>query len=192
MINKWLKRSLYFLAAIIAASLLPLAYAQSVDQLYKDAIGAYDRGDVSQAISLYNRLIELQPDFIPFRTNLGVALASVGRYPEAIAQYQEALKRDPNNLVVNLNLALALYKQTEFEKAATALEKLRQEHADNHQALYLLADCYLKLGRNKDVITLLNPVYEISPDDRAVEYALGIALIRSGNIQRGEHVIDKI
>src|SRR4029077_6358619 len=43
-----------------------------------------------------------------------------------------------------------------------------------------------------DVVTLLEPVYRESPDDRAVDYALGTALIRTGEIQQGEEVIDRI
>src|SRR5882672_2856273 len=132
---------------------------QSTEQLYNEANGAYDRGDVSRAISLYEQVVSLRPDSVPARTNLAVALAHEGRYGEAILQYQEALKRDPKNSMVRLNLALAWYKQGEFEKATTELESLRTEHTDSRQSLYLLADCYLRLGRNSDAVALLEPVY---------------------------------
>src|SRR5207245_1193467 len=102
------------------------------------------------------------------------------------------LKYDPRNAVVHLNLALAWYKQAEFGKATTELERMREEHPDNQQSLYLLADCYLRMGRNSDVVALLEPAYKINADDRVVDYALGTALIRSGQIQRGEVVIDRI
>jgi len=78
----------------------------TAEQLYNEANGAYDRGDVLRAISLYQRAITLQPDSVPARTNLAVALAHDGRYQEAIAQYQEALKTGPKNSLVRLNLAL--------------------------------------------------------------------------------------
>jgi tetratricopeptide (TPR) repeat protein len=44
-------------------------------------------------------------------TNLAVALAHDGRHQEAIAQYQEALARDPKNSMVRLNLAPARYER---------------------------------------------------------------------------------
>jgi tetratricopeptide (TPR) repeat protein len=121
------------------------------EQLYDEANGAYDRGDVLRAISLYQLAIALQSDSVPARTNLAVALAHDGRYQEAIAQYQEALERDPKNSMVRLNLALARFKQPEFEKAFVELESLRKEHPDSRPSLYLLADCYLGLGKNSDV-----------------------------------------
>jgi tetratricopeptide (TPR) repeat protein len=122
----------------------------TAEQLCNEANGAYDRGDVRRAISLCPQVITLQPDSVPAQTNLAAALAHDGRYQKGIAQYQEALKRDPKNSVVRLNLAVAWYKQAEFEKASGELASLRKEHTDSRQSLYLLADCYLRLGKNSD------------------------------------------
>jgi len=102
------------------------------------------------------------------------------------------LKRDPENQVVLLNLALALYKQAEFEQAAAEFERLYSPNASNQQAFYLLADCYLRLGRYHDAVVLLQPAYEAHPEDRATDYALGTALIQDGQIQKGAEVIDHI
>lgn len=180
------------LSELTALGGLAATQGPTAEQLYNEANGAYDRGDVLRAIALYQRVITLEPDSVPARSNLAVALAHDGRYLEAIAQYQEALKRDPKNSMVRLNLALAWYKQAEFEKASAELESLRQELTASRQSLYLLADCYLRLGKNSDAVTLLEPAYRENPDDRAVDYALGTALIRTGQIQRGEAVIDRI
>jgi len=179
------------LAALLLAS--PMAWAQaSADSLYKNAGEAYDRGDLEHAISLYQKLIELQPESVEARTNLGVALAHVGRYDDAIAQYREALKYDRQNPVVRLNLALAWYKESDFLKAADELARLRNDHPEGQQSLYLLADCYLRLGKDREAIALLQPAYKANPDDRAIEYALGTALIREGRLDEGEIIIDRI
>ena len=155
-------------------------------------MAADQHGDTQKAIALYQQTIALQPGSVPARSNLGVVLAHAGRYSEAITQYQEALKRDPHNSVIQLNLALARYKQADFEKAASELVKLRKQQPDNKQSLYLLADCYLRLGRNSDAVTLLTPAYQVDPADRAVQYALGTALIREGQIEQGQAVINRI
>jgi tetratricopeptide (TPR) repeat protein len=103
-----------------------------------------------------------------------------------------ALRRAPGNPELLLNLALARYKQAKFSEAAVDLQKVRRAQPENRQALYLLADCYLRMGRNKDVISLLQPVYDAGPEDRAVEYALGMALLHDGQIQQGEVIIDRV
>jgi Flp pilus assembly protein TadD len=183
---------LFILVVLLIAPWLAPAQTRSPEELYKQAVTADEHGNVQQAIVLYEDLLRLQPDSVPARTNLGVALVRAGRFREAVTQYREALKREPGNPIVRLNLALAWYKQAEFAKAAVELEGLRKQHPENLQSLYLLADIYLRLGRNHDTVTLLEPAYEINPDDRAVDYALGMALLREGQTLKGEAVIDRI
>lgn len=106
------------LGMLASAGLQAWGQALSPQTLAKDADTAYVRGDVQEAIRLYEELIKIQPDSVEARTNLGVALAHIGRYNEAVAQYDEALKRAPDNPSILLNLALAWYKQAAFDKAA--------------------------------------------------------------------------
>lgn len=166
--------------------------ARSPQTLAADADAAYVRGDVQEAIRLYRELIKVQPGSVEARTNLGVALARAGQYKDAVGQYDEALKRAPENPTILLNLALAWYKQAAFDTATVTLERLRATHPENRQSLYLLADCYLRLGRNPDAVALLQPVYDADPTDRAVDFALGTALIRGGQIKQGEVVIEQV
>jgi len=77
-------------------------------------------------------------------------------------------------------------QQAGFRAAADELLALRKDEPANRQSLFLLADCYVRLGQNKDVVALLDPVYQKDPNDQAFQYALGTALIRTGNLSRGE------
>jgi tetratricopeptide (TPR) repeat protein len=166
--------------------------ASSPEALYREADAAYDRGDVQQAIRLYEQLLKLQPDSVAARTNLGIALAHSGRFNDAVAQYHLALNHAPDNPIVLINLALAWYKTPDFDKAAAVLEHLHSLQPENRQALYLLADCSMRLGRNRDVIALLQPVYDADPRDAVVDFELALALIHDGQIQKGQAVIDQV
>ena len=137
--------------------------------LFDRANAAYQQGDARQAIRLYRKFLTAEPGSVGARANLGAALAHDGRYADAIVQYQEVLRLDPGNSGVTLNLALARYKQADFEKAAEDFARVRRSLPQNRQSLYLLADCFLRLGRNRDAISLLQPVYDGGPPDRAVE-----------------------
>ena len=165
---------------------------ETPEQLYKRASNAYDRGEITEAISLYTQLLKLQPSLLQARVDLGVALVHEGRYSEGIAEYEEVLRQEPGNAAARLDLALAWYKRANFAKAAVEIETLRQTQPSNLQAVYLLADCYLRLGRNADTVALLQPIYEANPEDLAVDYALGTAFIRLNRIHDGETVIDHI
>ena len=177
---------------LAAAPLSASGQNRSDDSLYRAADAAFDRGDMDEAIRLYQEVIKQQPDSVAARANLGVALAHAGRYPDAIVQYNQALKLAPDNASLLLDLALAWYKQAFFDKAAVELEKLRKMHPENKQSLYLLADCYLRLGRDRDTVALLQPIYDADSHDRAVNYALGMALIRSGQAKKGAALIAEV
>jgi tetratricopeptide (TPR) repeat protein len=99
------------------------------------------------------------------------------------------LKPNPE---VELNLALAYYKTADFTSALNTLKKVRPQVPANMQVVTLLADCYLRLGQNKDVIELLTPLQQKDPDNPTFIYLLGTALVRDGQTAKGQLVIDKI
>ncbi len=171
------------------------AYAQSPStnpqELFKEAITYQQSGNLDGAIEDYRLLLGKYPNIPEIRSNLGAALAGEGHYSEAIEEYKRALtlKPDPQ---VRLNLALAYDKTGQLSLAVETLKKVRQQAPANTQATALLADCYLRLGQNKDVIDLMTPLQSADPNNAAYDYLLGTALIRDNQIAKGQPIIDKI
>jgi tetratricopeptide (TPR) repeat protein len=64
--------------------------------------------DFAAAITLYRRTLEFAPDSIPVRANLANSLLVTGQVDEAIAHYQEVLRRNPGDRRAEENLAIAL------------------------------------------------------------------------------------
>lgn len=178
-------------AGLFCASCLFGQTGQSAQDLLKKATELHQTGKLDEAIADYRKVLEIYPDLAPVRSNLGAALAESGRYSEAIVEYNRALAKqsDPR---VRLNLALAYYKTSQLQKAADTLLIVRQEQPGDIQGVTLLADCYLRLGRNKDVIELLTPLQQVNPSDLGITYMLGTALVRDGQVGRGQLVIDPI
>ncbi len=90
------------------------------------------------------------------------------------------------------NLAVALYKGSRFGEAATELESVLKAKPDHPQAPLLLADCRLLLGEWKAVIAILDPLLERDPENKAILYMLGTALMRDRQRERGQRVLDRI
>jgi tetratricopeptide (TPR) repeat protein len=169
------------------------AFAQpAVDAILRHAIELHQSGDIDGAIREYRSYLKQKPDNIIALSNLGAALSRSGHYEEATVEYRRALKIDPGNLPVQLNLALAYYKASRISDAATELEKVVKRQPDNRQAIFLLADCDLRLGENRKVIALLDPLERQSPGDQALNYLLGTALIRDNQAARGQVLVDRI
>ncbi len=179
---------------IFALAAVPFCFAQALQnpqELLKQAIALHQAGKFDQAIADYRLLLQQYPDMAPVRSDLGAALAGAGRYEEAIVEYQRALKLKPLP-EVRLNLALAYYKSGKLSEAVAALNQVRQDMPNELRPSLLLADCYLRLGENKRVIELLNPTYEANQDDLSILYMLGTALVRDGQADKGQVLIDRI
>jgi len=69
------------------------------------------RNDFGAAVTRYRQVLKLAPDHLQARNNLANALLVTGQVDEAIAHYQEILRRNPGDRLVQENLALALEAQ---------------------------------------------------------------------------------
>jgi tetratricopeptide (TPR) repeat protein len=159
--------------------------------LLKEAEAFHRAGKLDQAISDYKLFLEKYPNVPQVRSDLGAALAGAGHYEEAIVQYQRALQLDPLP-EIQLNLSLAYYKIGKLSLAADGLRKVRGERPNDLRPIMLLADCYLRLGQNKEVVELLSPLEHTHGDDLGVIYMLGTALVRDGQVAKGQVIINKI
>jgi tetratricopeptide (TPR) repeat protein len=180
----------------LAFTLLFLGMMSSMAQdspqdLMRKAIEAQQAGSLDLAIRDYRQLLERYPDIFEIRSNLGAALAGEGKYTDAIEEYRRALSLKPSSQV-RLNLALAYYKIDDLPEAVANLKLVHAELPDDLQTIELLADCYLKQGRNKEAIALLAPVHDREADNDALTYLLGTALLRDGQVPLGQKIIDRI
>lgn len=178
----------------VAAWTPPISSAQAPrnpQELLREAISLHQAGKFEEAIADYRLVLEQYPGMAPVRSDLGAALAAAGRYEEAITEYQRALKLNPLP-EVRLNLALAYYKSGKLPQAVEEFNKVRQELPNELRPSLLLADCYLRLGENKKVIDLLAPIQQANQDDLAIVYMLGTALVRDGQADKGQVLIDRI
>ncbi len=112
---------------------------------YKDGYELYNNGNYEQAITCYDKALEIDPDYAFAWNNKGAALYYLGRYDEAITCYDKALEIDPG-----------------FEPAITnrniALNKLKEEW-------YNYGVAYYEVGRYEEAIVGFDRALEIDPDD---------------------------
>jgi len=178
--------------AILVCALCANAQSDSPEDILKQALSRHQAGDINGAIEAYRKYLAARPDSPMALSNLGAAYAKIARYDDAIAQYRHALKLQPGNAPVELNLGLAYYKTGQADLAAATLEKVHRAAPDQLQPTLLLADCWLAMGKNKKVVELLAGPSDERPDDLAIAYMLGTALVRDEQIPRGQVIIDRI
>jgi tetratricopeptide (TPR) repeat protein len=170
------------------------ARAQSGVCDFEQGLARQQAGQFAEAAAAYQACITAEPARIEARSNLGTVYVRMGRFGDAIAQYREALRIAPAQFAPNLrlNLALAYYKSSQVPAAATELEPLHAAQPGNLDLTLLLADCRLRMGEFQKAIDVAAPLESAYQDDAALNYVLGMALIRSGRVAEGQVRVDRI
>ncbi len=177
---------------VLLMAVCAIGSAQDAEDVCRRAVELHQSGDVNSAIPQYESCLTLRPGASQLRSNYGAALASLGRYQEAIQQYEKSLASGTKDTRLRFNLALAYYKSGDISKAARELTAVHEQQPQAMQVTLLLADCHLQLGNTQQVIDLLSPIEAEQKDNLAYSYMLGMALIRSGHVQKGQAVVDRI
>src|SRR5262245_2529745 len=172
------------------------AAARDIEKALAEATRLHESGDIDGAIRGYQAILATHPNRVDVRSNLGAAFSRLGRYEEAIDQYNRALAIDPNNFTIRFNLGLAYYKAALFLEAARELDRLLASAPPNlpqrPNAVLILADCQVRLGEYKPVIDRLTPLADSDPGNRAIAYLLGSALVGTGEVKKGQELIDRM
>ena len=174
-----------------AASARPTG-ADELRALFAEAVRLHQARDLAAAAAAYGRFLKEQPRNVEALSNLGAVLAAQGRYDDAITRYREALGVDARRTAVRLNLAVALQKAGRTADAAAELERVVAETPPGRHAIVLLAECRVRLGEYGKAAALLTPLNDANPDDRAVSYLLGMALLEDKQTERAKLILDRI
>jgi tetratricopeptide (TPR) repeat protein/peroxiredoxin len=174
-----------FVGALPAHGQNPAAFAERAMQLQQ-------AGDYAGAADAWGNVVRLQPDSVAAHVNLGVVLVNLGRYDAAITEYETADKLLPGDPRIALNTALAYEKSGRTEEAQKRYAALHNFNPQDSRVTMLLANCRLATGNNGGVIELLQPLAAQNPDDLAVSYMLGMALLREGRVTEGQVFLDRI
>src|SRR5215472_4543653 len=180
--------------AFFAFVLLATAGAQQVDpdQLLKAAISEQQRGDYAASIRDYRKFLELHPDDVEAKVNLGAALVHVGQFDDGIAMYRSALPSLSYKNPVLLNLGLAYYKKGDFAHAQEQFEAVHKAEPRDGRIATLLGDTDVKLRKPEEAVAALEPLDVANSDNMDFQYVYGTALIETGRRRDGVLRIEKV
>ena len=182
------------LALAQAATPAPARTAAPADpaKIAARAVELQKQGKLEESAAEYRRFLELAPKSWEARSNLGVVYAQLGRFDDAVVQYREVARAAALRARRALQPRDRPLQGRPFPRGGGELEAVLKAKPDHPQAPLLLADCRLLLGEWKQVIAILDPLVERDPDNKAVLYMLGTALMRDRQYERGQRVLDRI
>ncbi|MCA1630297.1 MAG: tetratricopeptide repeat protein [Acidobacteria bacterium] len=143
---------------------------------------AAQAGKTAEAISCFKKALDIYPDFMMARNDLGVQLLAASRLDEAAEQLRLAVKLDPKAFNPQLNLGIVLARQQQFADAASALGRAVSLNPQSAAARLYAGQVYAALGDADRAERELKSAYSLGGADYVV------ALFHLGNLylNRGE------
>lgn len=112
--------------------------------------------------------------------NLGLRLAADGKWTEALAHHEAALRLRPDFADAGLNLGVALKALGRTNEALAQFEAVLRLNPHDADARFNLGVVLSELGRHDQAAAHLARVLEANPLDAAAHFNLGMVLARQG------------
>jgi tetratricopeptide (TPR) repeat protein len=136
--------------------------------------------DYRSGLSIWQSAVDRWPRNARAHSNLGIALSSEGREPEAVAQYEEALRLDPDFADAHNNLGKSLAAAGRQAEAMAQYEDALRLKPDFAEAYYNLGNAQLRSGRTEEAMALYEKALAIRPNFAQAHNNLGVALADQG------------
>ncbi|HZV36911.1 MAG TPA: tetratricopeptide repeat protein, partial [Verrucomicrobiae bacterium] len=139
------------------------------------------RGDYQGAIETYQKALRIH-DSPDTRYNLGNALAALGRFPEAAAEYSKALSMEPDSPDAENNLGAILLRLGKPDEAAKHFESALQLQPDYPEAHDELAGIFQKKGLLGLARAHYAEAVRLKPDFAHAQFKLGLIMAEQGDV----------
>jgi tetratricopeptide (TPR) repeat protein len=94
------------------------------------------RGEYDQAISGYNKALELNPRYAEAYLNRGIAYRNKGQHDQAVSDYGMVLQIDPKDARAYCNRGNALVEKGQYDKAISDYNKALEINSKDAQIFY--------------------------------------------------------
>ncbi|WP_026097554.1 TIGR03032 family protein [Baaleninema simplex] len=106
----------------------------------------YHQGQLDRAIAEYQCCLQLDPNFILARYNLGVALGDLERWDDAIAQLKQVIDREPKSAQAYNQLGLSYSRIASWQNAIDCYDRAVSLEPNFAQAHFNLGMTLLQVG----------------------------------------------
>ena len=150
-----------------------------------------DRGDILDAISELQAVVNATPDNFVARYNLGRAHVVRGEWEQARQQFTEAVRERPDYLPARLALAQLQTARSEYEQALNSVAEILKIDKNNGLARMIQAAALMGEKKYVEAHQLLESVREANPSRSDVDFALASLAFKERNLAEAEEIFHK-
>jgi Flp pilus assembly protein TadD len=153
---------------------------------YMLGLSAWKAGDHESAEDAFGRALELDPNHVKSRLNLGRVLLDTSRPEEALTRIEEALAKDPQSNVAYRLEGRALHQMGRNEEAIEAYRQAIRIDGQDAWAMNNMALVLIEEGRFDEALPPLACAVELRDDIAVFRNNLGMALEHTGHLHAAE------
>ena len=157
------------------------------------------KGEFGDAESLYHQVLKTNPGSLPATIGFGLALAKQFKLPAARAQFEKALKMNPDNAMAHAGLAVVMYNSLQssdpqiranrdkiIEEALEQCKKGLAIDARMPEAHYTMGNLYRTREELDQALTAYQEAVKIDPNYSEALSGLGLVQLKKDDIEAAE------
>ena len=152
----------------------------ALNKQFNSALAAFNAGRSDEALSQFESLIRVRPEFVAARTSAATVLVTQHRARDAVALLRAAPSDQSASPEIVAKLGMALRGAGDLNGAAAALERARAAGSQNPEILNDLGVVYAQLGRPAEARPLLLELLRRDPNAAGTWNNLGLLELAAG------------
>lgn len=174
--------------------------------------------EFDKSVEMLTRAKEIDPENVDILSSLAITYDMKGEQDKAFEVYQTALEKNPESPDLLFNLARLYFMRDDFENAIKYFDKVIAINPDDFESNLNVGNAYLSKAEKTDSVMraeedklekelpekraevkalylksvpYLEKALELKPDQAGVWNNLGVAYIRSDQVEKGKAAFDK-
>lgn len=172
------------------------AELEAVRGSFDESIAMYNSGQYEQAITGFEKVLEVDREQPAVWGNLAAAHAKLEQYDQALENYNTALEMDPENSAYYQNMGSIYAARGDAEKARELYEKaasLAKDLSPKDAAAnyYNMGVTYINAGKNEEAMEALKKAIDVDPTHGESHYQIGVVLLGQGDLEGAIEIWEK-
>lgn len=148
--------------------------------------------DYTTEVGIWADTVAKRPGNSHARENLGKALMQEGRIDEAVVQFREAARLQPDDAEIFSNLGSALSQAGNRSEAVAMHQRAIELEPESAVDRYHLGNTYLRFNEFENAVKAYQETVKINPDFLAAHWNMGLLLMQKGEYAAAAHSIESV
>ena len=182
-------------ACVLLALFVPVAQAKQYAVEFGKGKAAFDQKNFKTAIEHLQKYTAVQPDNDYAHAMLGTSFQAMGRFDEAIGEYERGLAIDPDYHYMQINLAELYLLQKKPEKALPLFQKAYPWMKDDAEDMYSYGDALQQTGNLREAEAVLRKSIQLDAKSMEAHLLLSEVLKKEGKSEEAakeKHLADSL